>query len=94
MAKQKKKLSEIKDALMSGISFMNNQEPTIEKPVLSEHTIELDKSVFSKLKVLANYYKKEPSELVNEAVSHYLRIKKLDIDEALKNVVVGDGDDE
>jgi len=94
MAKQKKKLSEIKDALMSGTSFMKNPEPVIEKPVLSEHSIEIDKSVYSKIKVLASYYKKEPSELVNDAITHYLRIKKLDIDEALKNLVVGEGDDE
>ncbi len=94
MAKQKKKLSEIKDALMMGTSFMKNKEPIPEKPVLSDHMIEIDKSVFNKLKVLAAYYKKEPSELVNDAINHYLRIKKLDIDEALKNVMVGEGDDD
>jgi hypothetical protein len=94
MAKQKKKLSEIKDALMSGTSFMKNQEPIIEKQELSDHTVELDKSVYSKIKLLATYYKKNPSELVNDAIIHYLRLKKLDIDDALKNLVVGTEDDE
>jgi len=94
MAKQKKKLSEIKDALMSGTSFMKNIEPVIEKQVLSDHSVEIDKSIFSKIKVLAAYYEKEPADLINDAVIHYLRLKKLDIDEALKNVVVGNSDDE
>jgi hypothetical protein len=94
MAKAKKKLSEIKDALMSGTSFMNNSVPLIEKTKKSEQVVEIDKSIFSKLKVLGNYYKKEPAELVHEAINHFLRLKKLDIDEALKNMVIGASDDE
>lgn len=94
MAKGKKKLSEIKDALLSNTTFIKNDEqPVNEQVVSSENTIELDKSVFSKIKLLAGYYEKEPVELVNDAIAHYLRLKKLDIDEALKNIVVGDDDE-
>jgi len=94
MAKQKKKLSEIKDALMSGTSFMKNQAPIVEQQVVSDHFVEIDKSVFSKIKLLASYYKKEPSEIVNESLNHYLRLKKLDIEEAMKNMMIGNEDDE
>jgi hypothetical protein len=94
MKKQKMKLSEIKDALLSGTSYMKNNEPLAEKEKQSDYAVEIDKSVFSKIRLLANYYQKEPVELVHEAINHYMRLKKLDIDEALKNMVIGDGDDE
>lgn len=94
MKKQKMKLSEIKDALLSGTSYMKNSEPQKQKEVQSEFAVEIDKSVFSKIRLLANYYQKEPTELVHEAINHFMRLKKLDIDEALKNMVIGDGDDE
>jgi hypothetical protein len=94
MIKKKKKLSEIKDALLSKTSFMKNneEEPIVEK--LAENIVEIDKQVFSKIKVLAKLYGKDKEELINDAISHYLRLKKLDIDEALKNVIVGSEDDE
>ncbi len=94
MAKQKKKLSEIKDALMSGTSFMNNNLPVIDKQEISSNAVEIDKSILSKIKLLANYYQKAPSELINDAITHYLRLKKLDIEEAMKNMVIGDSEDE
>ncbi|MDF1550726.1 MAG: hypothetical protein P1P88_23085 [Bacteroidales bacterium] len=95
MAKGKKKLSEIKDALLTNTSFIKNEEQQINEPLpLSDHTVELDKSIFSKIKLLAGYYEKEPVDLINDAIAHYLRLKRLDIEEALKNIVVGDDDDE
>jgi len=94
MAKGKKKLSEIKDALLSNTTFIKNDEqPVNEQVIPSENAIELDKSVFSKIKLLAGYYEKDPVELVNDAITHYLRLKKLDIEEALKNIVVGDDEE-
>ena len=94
MGKKKKRLSEIKDALLSKTSYLrNNEEPAeIVQPV--DNLIEIDKHLLSKIKVLSNLYGKSREEVINEALSHYLRLKKLDIDEALKNIVVGSADDE
>jgi hypothetical protein len=94
MGKSKKKFSEIKDALLSKTSFIKNNNEPEEMPFLSENTVEIDKQVYSKFKLLANFQHKTPVELINEALSHYLRLKKLDIDEALKNIVVGSEEDE
>jgi hypothetical protein len=94
MAKKKKKLSEIKDALLSKTSYLKNNEEPIEIAAPAENLIEIDKQVFSKIKVLAGYYGNDSVEVVNEALTHFLRLKKLDIDEALKNMVVGSADDE
>ena len=93
MAKKKKKLSEIRDALFSNTSFLNdNNQQKVEEVKKTDNSIEIDKQILAKLKLLANYQKKDYKDLIDEALTHYLRIKKLDIDEALKNIVVGDDD--
>jgi hypothetical protein len=94
MGKNKKKLSEIKNALFSKTSYIKNDEEFPEPITNSENAVEIEKQVFSKIKVLAQLYGKNPAELINEALAHYLRLKKLDIDEALKNIVIGSEDDE
>ena len=95
MAKRKKKLSEIRDALFSNTSLLgdSNQSNFTKKTVQSDNAVEIDKQSLAKLKLLANYYKKNYKDLIDEALAHYLRIKKLDIDEALRNIVVGDDDE-
>ncbi|NJO89008.1 MAG: hypothetical protein HC831_08650 [Chloroflexia bacterium] len=94
MAKKKIKLSEIKDALLSNTSFIKNEEkPVEEKVVVPENAVEIDLSTLKKIKLLANYYKKDAAELINEAIAHYLRLKRLDIEDALKNIVVGDDEE-
>jgi len=91
MAKRKKKLSEIRDALFSNTSFINdNNQQKTEGKKQADNFIEIDKQTLAKLKLLANYQEKDYKELIDEALAHYLRIKKLDIDEALKNIIVGD----
>jgi hypothetical protein len=94
MGKKKKKLSEIKDALLSKTSYMRNNEEPVEIVQPADNLIEIDKHILSKIKVLSNLYGKSREEVINEALSHYLRLKKLDIDEALKNIVVGSADDD
>ena len=94
MAKRNKKISEIKNALLSNTSFINNTDKPKEIVVpVAKNVIELDKQTLAKLKLLANYYGKDYTDLIDEALKHYLRIKKLDIDEALKNIVVGDDEE-
>ncbi|MEN8119465.1 MAG: hypothetical protein ABFS35_03925 [Bacteroidota bacterium] len=95
MAKRKRKISEIKNALLSNTSFINNTDKKPEEivEVVAKNAVELDKQTLAKIKLLANYYGKDYTDLINEALSHYLRIKKLDIDEALKNIVVGDDEE-
>ncbi|MBN1253362.1 MAG: hypothetical protein JXR51_03185 [Bacteroidales bacterium] len=104
MAKEKKKLSEIRDALFSNTSFLNddNKDNISAKKTndaeiqaeLSDNFIEIDKQTLAKLKLLANYHNQNYKDLIDEALAHYLRIKKLDLDEALKNIVVGNAEDE
>lgn len=93
MAKRKRKISEIKNALLSNTSFINNMDKPKEIAI-AEKVVKLDKQTLAKIKLLANYYGKDYNDLINEAISHYLRIKKLDIDEALKSIIVGDEEED
>lgn len=106
MAKKKKKLSEIRDALLNNTSFIKNEEKPVEvqtvvetvvekviETVIPDNAIVIDKSVLSKMNMLSRFYEKETTELINEALSHYLRLKRLDLDEALKNMVIGDDEE-
>jgi len=100
MAKKRKKISDIKSALLSNTSFIKDtekvkkQEEEEKKEVqIPDNMVEIDKTILSRIKILANYYGKDYQEVVGEALHHYLRIKKLDIDEALKNIVVGDDEE-
>jgi hypothetical protein len=94
MAKRKRKISEIKNALLSNTSFINNTVKPKEIVVpVADNAVKLDKQTLAKIKLLANYYGKDYKELINEALNHYLRLKKIDIDEALKNIVVGDDEE-
>lgn len=100
MAKKKRKISDIKSALLSNTSFIKNSEEdkSVESKgnvvdVLPENAVEIDKSTLSRIKILAKYYEKDYQEVVGEALQHYLRIKKLDVEEALKNIIVGDDEE-
>ncbi len=95
MAKRKRKISEIKNALLSNTSFINSVSDKPKEIVVPavEKGVKLDKRTLAKLKLLANYYGKDYTELIDEALKHYLRIKKLDIDKALTNIVVGDDEE-
>lgn len=101
MAKKKRKVKDIKNALLSNTTFIKDtgteEKKVVPKQEISTQTpdnvIEIDKTLLSRIKILANYYQKDYKEVVGEALNHYLRIKKLDVDEALKNIVVGDDEE-
>jgi len=93
MAKRKRKISEIKNALLSNTSFINKTDKP-KQIAVADNAVKIDKKTLAKIKLLANYYGKNYTDLLNEALNHYLRLKRLDIDEALKNIVVGDDGEE
>ncbi len=100
MAKKKRKISDIKSALLSNTSFIKNSEKEKSNEskanvadVLPDNVVEVDKSTLSRIKILSEYYGKDYREVVGEALHHYLRIKRLDVEEALKNIVVGDDEE-
>jgi len=82
MAKRNKKnIKDIQAALLSNTDFLNKEE-TIEQEEIQENIIEED--VLEKFKALAEYENTEAKELINKALNHYLKLKGLQLELALK----------
>ena len=87
MAKTKKDISKFQEALSSNTEFLN--EDSLEDEVLfgdeikGNQVVSIDGLVFKKLKILAMYNKREMHDVIHEALNHYLRLKKLDIEAAM-----------
>lgn len=90
MAKSKKNIEKFQQALSSNTEFLN--EENFEDEVLfgsekkSDLVISVDRLTFRKFKILATYQNKNTQELMHEALNHYLRLKKLYLEEAMKEL--------
>jgi len=90
MATNKKNIEKFQEALSSNTEFLN--EDNLEDNALfgsekkSDLEFTLDKLTYRKFKILASYQNKEPKELIEEALNHYLRLKKLYLEEAMKEM--------
>ena len=90
MAKSKKNIEKFQQALSSNTEFLN--EESFEDEVLfgsekkSDLVISVDRITFRKFKILATYQNKNTQELMHEALNHYLRLKKLYLEEAMREL--------
>lgn len=90
MAANKKNIEKFQEALSSNTEFLN--EETFEDEVLfgtekkSDLVISVDRMTFRKFKILATYQNKNTQELMHEALNHYLRLKKLYLEEAMREL--------
>ena len=87
MAKTKKDIGKFQEALSSNTEFLN--EDSFEDEILfgsdekGDQIFSIDRITYRKFKILAAYQKRNTQEVINEALSHYLRLKKLYFEEAL-----------
>ena len=90
MAKTKKNIEKFQEALSSNTEFLNEEH--FEDEVLfgsekkSDLVISVDRMTFRKFKILATYQNRNTQELMHEALDHYLRLKKLYLEEAMRNL--------
>lgn len=79
--KQKKNTKDFQQALLSNADFLK-QTP---EPVL-EATKEkiIDEEILEKLEILAEYDNVDVKDLVNKALSHFLRLKGMQLEQAIK----------
>ena len=90
MAKSRKNIEKFQEALSSNTEFLN--EDTFEDEVLfgsekkSDLVISVDRMTFRKFKILATYQDRNTQEVMHEALNHYLRIKKLYLEEAMREL--------
>ena len=90
MVKSKKNIEKFQEALSSNTEFLN--EDNFEDEILfgsekkSDLVISVDRMTFRKFKILATYQERNTQEVMHEALDHYLRIKKLYLEEALREL--------
>ena len=84
--KAKKNIKQFKQALLSNTDFIKESEPVEHtKPtttVVNEDVIDAD--VKEKFSLLANFENISEKELINKALNHYLRLKGLQLEQAIK----------
>jgi len=84
--KPKKNIKQFKQALMSNTGFIKEPEPTVNtkqaQPTVSEEVIMAD--VREKFRLLAAFEKIDEKELINKALNHYLKLKGLQLEQAIK----------
>lgn len=84
MAKRSKKnIKDIQAALLSNTDFLNKEEEeAVEQELVMESII--DDEILEKFEALAEFENMEAKELINKALNHYLKLKGLQLEQALK----------
>ncbi len=85
--KSKKNINQFKEALFSNTSFLKNADVPEKKEKKTEIVNEsvIDNEVREKFRLLANFENIDEKELINKALNHYLKLKGLQLEQALKN---------
>ena len=77
----KKNIKDFRQALLSNTDFIRQgNEP--EEPVVQETFI--DEELMNKFELLAEFEQTTPKELIQKALNHFLRLKGLQLEQALK----------
>ena len=91
-----KKIDAFQKAMLSNTRFIGkeNQDETDAEPQETqdkkeEVIIPINSELLKKYKMLASYQNVEYKELISKALSHFLRLKSLDLEEAVKNNKAG-----
>ncbi|HNS30827.1 MAG TPA: hypothetical protein PKL52_09895 [Tenuifilaceae bacterium] len=95
MAKNRRTISDIQKALLINTKFIKEPEE-VEEPIvkaekkepepIANDKINIDEVVLKKYKILAPYLGDSVEELINKALNHFLRLKSLQLDQAIKKI--------
>ena len=85
--KSKKNINQFKEALFSNTDFLKKTEISEDTKQITEIVSKdvIDSEVREKFKLLANFEKTDEKELINKALNHYLRLKGLQLEQAMKD---------
>lgn len=82
--KGKKNIKDIQSALLSNTGFLNRDDSTVANEPTQEKPSLINDDVMEKLEALADFENTELKEIVNKALGHFLRLKSLQVEQALK----------
>lgn len=96
MGKKKKKLNDFKEAMLSNTKFIGKDDEndvivqkSNENPRVS---ISIDHKLFFQFKILAKYQGDDANALVEQALTHYLRLKSIKLEKAMKEMTEDDNE--
>ena len=91
--KNRRTISDIQKALLTNTQYINESD-SVNKPV--ERVVEqkpqpkdqanIDPVVLKQFKILAPYLGESVDDLINKALNHFLRLKSLQLDQAIKKI--------
>ncbi|MDX9769036.1 MAG: hypothetical protein RBT19_01645 [Tenuifilaceae bacterium] len=92
--KSKHTINDIQKALMSNTRFIKEEGvPTDTVPIPgstevnpAESKVAIDPLIMKKIKILAPFMGETTDELINKALNHYLRLKSLQLDQAIQKI--------
>ena len=84
--KKKKDINQFKEALFSNTDFLKDNKPKNDvKPVVDAVATDIiDSDIRNKFKLLADFEDIDEVELINKALNHYLRLKGMQLEQAMK----------
>ncbi len=80
--KTKKDLKQFQQALLSNTDFIQHTEATLNEPLIKEVSL-VEDAIMEKFKLLATFEGVTEKELINQALNHYLRLKSLQLEQAM-----------
>lgn len=92
MAKNKHTINDIQKALLSTTRYIKEEDKLEEKEpsdlAISDlsQQVKIDPIIMKKIKILAPYLGETTEEFVNKALSHFLRLKSLQFDQAIQKL--------
>ncbi|MCK9208620.1 MAG: hypothetical protein M0P66_16025 [Salinivirgaceae bacterium] len=84
--KNKKDMKQFQQALLSNAEFIKQPEPVpmaAPEPVIIQEVSVINDDVMEKFKLLASFEGVSEKELINQALNHYLRLKSLQLEQAI-----------
>ncbi len=82
MAKRSKKnIKQIQEALLSNTGFLSREDSSEDEVI---HQDIIDDDVLIKYEALAEFEKTDTKSLINKALNHFLKLKGLQLEQALK----------
>ncbi len=93
MAKSKHTINDIQKALLSNTKYIKESD-RVKKPIekieqpksVVEGGVNIDHITLKKFKILAPYLGESVDDLVNKALNHFLRLKSLQLDQAIQKL--------
>lgn len=84
MKKGKKNIKDIQSALLSKTGFLNQHDDNESIEHASQQPSLIDENLLEKLEALAEFENVSVKEIVNKALGHFLRLKSMQVEQALK----------